>query len=378
MIAFAIFKYFPYGGQQRDFLNVALACQARGYHIRVYTLSWQGERPEGFEIVVLRVAGFANHARYRRFAARLADDLAWRPAACMVGFNKLPGLDVYYAADPCFADRARARRAPLYRLTRRYRLFSRFERQVFDPQADTRVLLITPRQREPFQRCYGTPAHRFSVLPAGVDRDRQRGTDAAAVRRALRREFAVGDHELLVLLIGSGFVTKGLDRALLAVAALPDGLRERVRLFVIGQDKPRQFIAMAEQLGIGPRVRIFAGRDDIPRFLQGGDLLLHPAYSESGGIVLLEAIIAGLPVLATDVCGFAPYVLESGAGALVASPFSQAALNEALRRALEDDAQRAAWSANGVRFGREADIYGMAERAADLIEERLRGPALSA
>ena len=50
-LAFCLYKYFPFGGLQRDFLRIALACQARGHDIRVYTLDWEGEVPAGFELV---------------------------------------------------------------------------------------------------------------------------------------------------------------------------------------------------------------------------------------------------------------------------------------------------------------------------------------
>ncbi len=50
-LVFCFYKYFPFGGLQRDFLRIALACQARGHGVRVYTLSWQGDVPAGFEVV---------------------------------------------------------------------------------------------------------------------------------------------------------------------------------------------------------------------------------------------------------------------------------------------------------------------------------------
>lgn len=378
LVAFELFKYFPYGGLQRDFLRVAAECRDRGMAVRVYTLSWQGPVPEGFEVVEVPVTALTNHNRYQRFADWVRDDLAWRPVACVVGFNKLPGLDVYYAADPCFEEKARELRRPLYRCTRRYRLFARFERAVFHACADTLVLLLTPHQKASFQRYYGTPDERFQLLPPGVAPDRRPGEDAAAMRAELRAAFAVGDDDLLTLFVGSGFITKGLDRALLAIAALPEALRERVRFFVIGQDSPGRFAALAEELGIAERVMFFPGRDDVPRFLQGADLLLHPAYMESGGIVLLEAVIAGLPVIATDVCGFAPYLREARAGVLIPAPFRQSDLNRALQAALEDPERRREWSRSGLEFGRRADIYGMPERAADLIEERMGERAVSA
>jgi UDP-glucose:(heptosyl)LPS alpha-1,3-glucosyltransferase len=372
LIAFCLFKYFPYGGLQRDFLKVAEECVKRGYRVRVYALSWQGPVPEGMDVVKVPVWEVTNHRTYRSFARWVQNDLSRRRVAAVVGFNKMPGLDVYYAADSCYEEKAQTLRVPLYRSTSRYRLFSAFERAVFDSEAHTTVLLITDRQRQEFQQHYQTPAARFRQLPPGLGGDRKRPPDAAALRTSLRRDFSLDDDEYLLLLIGSGFITKGLDRALRALAALPSEIGQRTRLFVIGQDNPKQFSRLAKELGVADRLTLFAGRDDVPRFLQGADLLIHPAYMESGGIVLLEAVIAGLPVVTTDVCGFAPYILDAEAGVVIASPFSQEQLNAAVRSGLEDTAQRARWATNGVAYGQRETLFEMPARAVDFIEERMR------
>lgn len=373
VVGFALFKYFPYGGLQRDFLRVAVECQRRGMRIRIYTLSWDGPIPEGFDLIIVPATAVTNHARYRRFADWVADDQRLRPVDCLVGFNKMPGLDVYFAADPCYEEKAQEQRSPTYRLTARYRLFSDFERAVFDPDSGVRVLLITGQQKETFQAFYDTPETVLHLLPPGIAKDRRRGADAERIRREFRSEFDIGDDEVLLLLIGSGFITKGLDRALIALSSLPTAVRDNVRFVVIGQDNSRQFLKLAGELGVADRLQILAGRDDVPRFLQGADIMIHPAYMESGGIVLIEALVAGLPVITTDVCGYAHYVTESEGGVVIDSPFSQIQLNAELERLVRDEVFRHLCSANGVGFGRTADIYHMAEHAADHIEGALVG-----
>jgi UDP-glucose:(heptosyl)LPS alpha-1,3-glucosyltransferase len=301
------------------------------------------------------------------------EDQRLRPVDCLVGFNKMPGLDLYYAADSCYEQKAQQLRSPTYRLTGRYRLFSQFERAVFDPDSGVEILLITEQQKKPFQQYYGTPDEVLHILPPGIAKDRRRGESADQIRCEFRREFGLRDDQVLLLLIGSGFITKGLDRALMAVSALPEALRDRVRFFVIGQDNPRQFLKLASELGVEDKLRIFAGRDDVPRFLQGADIMVHPAYMESGGIVLIEALVAGLPVIATDVCGFAHYVKESEGGLLIESPYDQETFNQELACLVADDVFRRQCSRNGVAFGQTADIYHMAERAVDLIEAKVVG-----
>jgi UDP-glucose:(heptosyl)LPS alpha-1,3-glucosyltransferase len=367
ILAFTLYKYFPFGGLQRDFLRIARECQRRGHDIRVYTLSWEGEIPAGFDVRIAPRQAFFNHRRNEKFTAWVEADLQRHPVGRVIGFNKMPGLDVYYAADPCFEEKARTLRHPLYRLSRRYRHFAAYERAVFGGASRTEILMISAAQQPFFVRHYGTPAGRFHLLPPGIERDRRAPPEAHEIRADFRREFGLQEEDLLLVQIGSGFKTKGLDRSLKALAALPAALRARAHLLAVGQDNPRPFLLLAKALGCAERVRILAGRSDIPRFLLGADLLIHPAYHENTGTVLLEALAAGLPVLTTAVCGYAPHVLQAEAGCVLPVPFLQAALDEALARMLTDEAARRAWSAQGLSYAERADLYSMPERAADII-----------
>ena len=366
-LAFTFFKYFPYGGLQRNFMSIALACQRRGHSIRVYTLSWQGEIPEGFDVVLVPVKAMVNHRLYERFVVWVQDDLARRPVDRVIGFNKMPGLDVYYSADPCYEHKARTQRSPLYRLTGRYRHFSAFERAVFGRDRKVEILMLSEVQQALFEECYGTPSERFHVLPPGISQDRRAPANAAEIRREFRREFGLADDDLLLLQVGSGFKTKGLDRSLKALANLPDAIRQRTRLIAIGQDEPRPFERQIRLLGLGRQASILKGRDDIPRFLLGADLLIHPAYNENTGNVLLEAVVAGLPVLTTAACGYAHYIEDADAGRVVPLPFEQQALDRMLLDMLSDDAARRQWGHNGLAFADRADLYSRPERAADII-----------
>ena len=366
-LAFILYKYFPYGGLQRDFMRIALECQQRGHAIRVYTPIWEGPIPEGFDVRIAPVKALFNHHRNHKFSVWLAADLARDPVDRIVGFNKMPGLDVYYAADGCFEDKAQTLRNPLYRHFGRYKHFAEYERAVFDPASKTQILMISEVQQPLFVKHYHTPAERFHLLPPGIAADRRAPANAAQVRAEFRQEFALAEDDLLLVQIGSGFKTKGVDRSLKALAALPADLAARTRLFVIGQDDPKAFRLQAQALGVASRVEFLKGRSDIPRFLLGADLLIHPAYNENTGTVLLEALVSGLPVLVTDVCGYAHYIAEADAGRVLSSPFEQAQLNSMLVDMLQHAEDRARWGRNGLLYADSADLYSMPQRAADVI-----------
>ncbi len=372
-LAFLIYSYFPYGGQQRDFMRVLRECLQRGHQLTVYTMKWQGERPEGVNIVIVPASAWTRHRLYQRFTAAVAALLEQQAPDGVIGFIKMPGLDVYYAADPCFAERALQDRGFYYRFTPRYRHFRAYEEAVFGAGSHTHALLLSPLQRQQFARHYPGCEPRLHDIPPGIARDRQAPVEAGfreSAREGLREEFGLGEQDLVVLQIGSGFVVKGVDRSLHAIAALPAAVRERVRYFIVGQDKPARFERLASQLGIASQCSFLGGRDDVPRFLFGSDLLLHPAYSESAGYVLLEATIAGLPVLTTDTCGYAFHITRAGSGEVCASPFRQEDLNARLLRMLTS-AERDSWRRNGIQYGQNEDLYSMPETAVDIIESLL-------
>ncbi|MDE0420195.1 MAG: glycosyltransferase [Gammaproteobacteria bacterium] len=364
-VAFAIFKFFPHGGSARDLVKIVSRCRERGHDVRIYALEWQGAPLKGAETIVLAAAGVRSHVRQRRFAGLVADHVARHPVDLVVGMNKMPGLDVYYAADSCFEQKARTQRPWSYRLTARYRHYAEFERAAFAEHGRTRILTIAPDQDAAFKAIYRTPAHRFHPLPPGIERDR--GSATAQAGRALRSELGVAAADILLLFVGSGFVKKGLDRAIAGVGALPLEVRARVRLVVVGDDRAARFKRLAQRLGVASQVQFVGGRDDLAACYRAADALVLPAYDEAGGMVILEAASAGVPVLATANCGYASYLEEANAGIVTPEPFEQARFDADLLRLLTAD-ERDAWRRGGRRLARDDCLSAMAPRAVELLE----------
>lgn len=363
-----MYKYFPYGGLQRDFIRIARECQKRGHEVKVYVLSWHGAIPDDIDVTIVPVKALFNHNKYRRFSEWLDEELRRSPVDCVVGFNKMPGLDIYYAADSCYEEKARTQRGRHYKLLPRYKHFAEFERAVFGHDSKTEIMTISEVQKPFFIEHYQTQESRLHTLPPGISRDRIAPDNAEEIRRQKRKELGLTDRDKLVLLIGSGFIKKGLKRAIIAVASLPDEMKQRTRFIVVGEDRTGPFQRLINKLGLSNIVRIIGGSDEVPAFLLAGDLLIHPASDENAGMVLLEAMVAGLPVLATDVCGYGHYVEEAGMGCLVKSPFRQEDLNKQLLAMLQYD-NREKWKRNGKAFAETADIYSLPRKAVDVIEE---------
>lgn len=364
-LAFVLFTWFPHGGLQQDLVKVVNACRERGVSdISIFCVAWEGEQLTGVNTVVVPVSGWSAAAKRAAFARYVEGHVAGKFDK-VVGFNRLPGLDYYYAADLCFAAKARGQRGVWYRLLPRTRQYLAFEEAVFGAQARTTALLLSPLQRAQYKQYYATPDARLIDLPPGIRREHRAGPDADELRRSFRAEYDIADDELVVLQVGSSFRTKGVARSLIALATLPPELKQRVRYFLVGRDKPEPWLKRAEAVGLGGRVQIVGALGGVPRFMQGADVLLHPSLAESAGMVLLEAVVAGLPVLTTASCGYAFHVEQAQAGLVCPEPFSQDVLNMALVSMLLAD--RSAWRANGIRYGQQRDLYDMPQRVAELL-----------
>ncbi|OGV75480.1 MAG: hypothetical protein A3K19_29235 [Lentisphaerae bacterium RIFOXYB12_FULL_65_16] len=366
---FLLFRYFPYGGLQRNCAMIGRECARRGHTVQVHTSRWDGERPDGLQITVHPLTALSNVGGETQLLECVNRRLAEHRVDCVVGFNRMPGADFFYSGDPCFVVRHEDR-GFLYRLQRKYRARLAWERAMLDPAANTEVFIVAARQKDEYQRIYGTPDERFHLLPPNVARETFQRDKYPTARVDVRAEFAMPDEALVALLVGSRFKTKGLDRALLALAALPPDLAPRTHLLVVGEDSPRDFEKLIDRLGVRERVRLAGGRTDVARLCAAADILIHPARVENTGTVILESVVMGLPVLVTDVCGYAPHVLTADAGRVLTSPFDQNALNRTFAEMLQSPADRARWSRNGCEYARRPDLYGREGRAADILETR--------
>ena len=371
IVAFCLFKYFPYGGLQRDFLHIAEAVEARGHKIRVYVQEWQGERPLSFDIVEVLVTSKSNHGQGKQYFEWVQNHLKANPVDVVVGFNKMPGLDVYYAADTCYEEKVvqekKGLKGFLYRLTSRYRHFASFEKATFAKGGKTKLLMMTEKRIEEFKKHYRTEDERFVLLPPGISLDRKYSSVPQGTRERFRRDNQIQPAQFLLLQVGSNFGLKGVDRSLKAIASLPENIREKVVFMVVGQDDPSKFINEGKKLGIADNVRFFTGRDDISEIMAAADIFIHPAYHENAGIVILEALASGLPVIVTETCGYSSYVKDANSGVVVPNPYSQDKLNDALARLLSDEELKAYYCANARYYADANDLYSMPEKAVDII-----------
>jgi UDP-glucose:(heptosyl)LPS alpha-1,3-glucosyltransferase len=167
--------------------------------------------------------------------------------------------------------------------------------------------------------------------------------------------------------VGSGFARKGLATAVEGFAALAD---RGSRLVVLGKGDTREYQALAARLGIGERVVWLGARHDPERWYAAADIVVLPSRYEPFGNVHLEALAAGLPVVASARAGGAEVIADGTNGAVV-EPTDARAITAALERFRERPSAEvtaaARRSAEPYTFAAQVDgfvrIYGRITRA---------------
>jgi glycosyltransferase involved in cell wall biosynthesis len=155
---------------------------------------------------------------------------------------------------------------------------------------------------------------------------------------------------------------KGVDLAVQALASLP----EDTVLVVLGDGPERATLErLSRELGVNRRVFLLGRVPDVAAWLRRASVFVHPARWEGFGLAVLEAMLAGLPVVATDVSSLPELVVDAETGVLV-PPNNPTALARAI-----DSADPALGVAGAARARREFSVARMVGRTVALYERVL-------
>ncbi|MCC7161386.1 MAG: glycosyltransferase family 4 protein [Anaerolineae bacterium] len=163
-----------------------------------------------------------------------------------------------------------------------------------------------------------------------------RALEAAKQPKAFARAYLNIPDDALVILSGGGLEhKKGVDVSIRAMARLQNTNPALAPLLLIASDGSRRAFLeqLAAQLGVRSRVRFIGFRDDMPRVMSAADVLVSSSRWEGFGMVILEAMSLGLPVVATAVGGVPELIENQESGLLVPSEDPEA-LADGLARVL--------------------------------------------
>ncbi len=232
------------------------------------------------------------------------------------------------------------------------------------------IIAATADERTQITRSCGATAQRIEVIPCGVDLKRFAPQD----RRQARQWLALDQHTPVVLFVGRLDPFKGPD-VLLRAASM---MEEDAQLVIVGGalsgDKDlEQLQSLATSLGLSHRVHFLGARpqEELPQLYSAADVTVVPSYHESFGLVAVESLACGTPVVATRAGGLTTVVRHDETGFLVprCPGFFAARLDMILRNPDLRARMRATARRSVVRFGWKSVANQMLHVYANLVEE---------
>jgi D-inositol-3-phosphate glycosyltransferase len=180
-----------------------------------------------------------------------------------------------------------------------------------------RIIAPTEREKEYLIHYYDASPEVISVIPCGVNLD---------LFRSVQKEIARGhlglDGDRIILFVGRVVPLKGIDKLLMAMTYLEK--RQRLKLVVIGgdehcQEEIERLKALSRSLQIHDSVSFhgLVEQEKLPYFYSAADLCVFPSYYESFGLVTLESLACGTPVVATEAAGIESVIQQADTGYVV-------------------------------------------------------------
>jgi glycosyltransferase involved in cell wall biosynthesis len=326
------------GGAEKHLLMLASGLLGRGHEVRVAWLKGRGELAPAFAAAGLPAERLGGHPgedgevrpwAARRALARLVRD--WRPDLVHTHLLKADALGALAVRGvPLVSSKHNDERALLlWPVSVAHGLLAR---------RVARTIALSDHVARFTARHGRVPPGRITRVYYGIDPEALR---PRRTREAVRRELGLPAD--LPVLVCVGRLAPQKDHATLLRAMTR--VRGDARLLVVGGDPfgdgEARLSALVGELGLGARVSLLGVRHDVPDLLAAGDLFVLASLWEGLGLVFLEAMAAGLPIVATRVSAV-PEVVEDGVGGWLVPPGDAPALAAAVQAALDDPAARAA------------------------------------
>lgn len=228
-----------------------------------------------------------------------------------------------------------------------------------------RYIVVGSQVAKDLENLWGISSDRIQVVHHGVDSSRFRPASPNE-KLAKRAEWNIPENNLVGIFVGS-FARKGLGIAIQAMAKLPSDQRSRVHLVVVGEGEKKHFAALAQSLGIAQQIIWLGRRNDVEKVFHGGDFFLFPTAYEPFGLVILEALAAGLPVITSASAGAGDLMVNEKCGYLLPNPVPESKITEIISAWLKNPDQFSDLGRNARRIGENNSWDSAAQKFAASI-----------
>lgn len=362
------------GGAEKHIHLLAKNLVKDGFHVRVVCSNykklnqWCVEmKRDGIEIVRLNVSHKHDPRHYFQLKKILAKDKPellhlhlWNPGACRYAFwaqNKKNAQIVTTEHDPF----------PLKGLKKKIKIHA------LNKTAHT--ITVSESNYNQMLKWYPELKNRMSVIHNGIDLEafeKELIHFTTQEKQKIRSQlFGAEKDDKVILSIAALHPRKGLQYLLKAFKKIHEQ-KNSTRLAIVGEGPEKKSLQkLAEKLKIQDHVRFLGQQDNIPKLLKSSDLFVLPSIKEAFGLVLLEAMAAQVPIVATKVGGIPEIVDDRKTGFLV-EPRDADQLGRTILMLLNNSPLMNKVAFLGHHRVKQFDIQNMVEKTKKIYHEILK------
>ena len=234
-------------------------------------------------------------------------------------------------------------------------------------------IALTPEECNDYLRLRVSKPSNTTVIHSGIDL--HRFIEKAKQRTRKREELGIPPHALVIGYVGWLIPIKGVTYLISAMAKVAEKYPESLLVLVgKGDDKGEEEFKLKEQVektGLEDKVRFLGWRSDVDEVMGCFDIFVLPSLNEGMGRVLVEAMAAGLPIVASRVGGI-PDLVKDGKNGLLVPPADAPALSKAISGLLADKKNRNRMGKAGKKMCLDYSAEAMVEQIDDLYRELLK------
>ncbi|MFO7569536.1 MAG: glycosyltransferase family 4 protein [Smithellaceae bacterium] len=365
-IAVVIPKYGLVGGAEQFVSQLTGRLHAdHACHCSVFANRWEGGHPD-IAFTKIPIVSFP------KFLTTLS--FAWfvRKRVLAGSYDLVHTHDRIFAADlftlhgiphRYWIENVRKKRPSLYDAATAW-----MEKKLVYEGGCRKFVAVSNLTKDIFLRQYSVDPEKVVVIHPGVEPRDYLRSDRKVARAEIRGEYGISENERVLVFASMNFEIKGLD-AIIEALGLLKNRGEAFRLIVAGKGNAAKYQRLAQKAGVDDRI-IFTGRlakDDLIRHYLAGDAYIMLSAFDTFGMVVLEAMAAGLPVIVSGNVGARDVVRESENGFVIDNPADTQDIAAKIQW-VTDPARRAALSQAALTTARQNSWAVAAEKYSRLYD----------
>lgn len=346
-------KYSFHGGAERHSHDLLDYLSRAGHEVHVYAAKW--ERGADFKNLVFhRVPWIKFTSVVRDLSFALSAYFLLKKASFDViqSQDKTLLQDIYFAGDGCHIEwlKQRCKRKTLpgklsIYLNPYHWMILSIERTIFNAHRFKRVVAISELVKKNIMDNYRVNSDDISVIYHGVDLEKFDPENKGRYRQEVRKQYSIDDDSPVVLFVGSGFERKGVDFLIRAVELIS----KPVTVLIVGKGAEKKY----KKYALNQRVVFCGTQKDVYKYYAASDVFVSPAIYEPFGLVYLEALASGLPIITTRNTGAAEIIKDGINGYVIQEPEDIKDIAEKIQCILDDKAQLELMSKNARVLAKE-------------------------